>query len=210
MKNKNLDMVAQHLIDGLSEMRLNLSTAKQQLLLDYMYLLKKWNQTYNLTAITDEMQMVTYHLLDSLTITAYIKGSSILDVGTGGGVPGIPLAIFYPEKQFTLLDSNGKKTRFLRHVAHQLGLSNVSVVHSRMEEFATPVSFDTITARAVKSIDSLLQWTPSLLVDNGCWVLMKGVNPHEELQNVTLPYQVVKLKVPGLDAKRHVVLINNI
>ena len=205
----NQSVVTSALSQGLQAMGLSLTEQQQQLLVAYLGLLKKWNQAYNLTAITDDIPMVTHHLLDSLSIVDYIEGGSVLDVGTGGGVPGIPLAIFYPEKTFCLIDSNGKKVRFLRHVAQQLRLARVSVVQSRAEQFASSSTFDTIVARAVGSLDALLQWTRSLVSLQGHWVLMKGHRPEEELQSVALPWRVVKLDVPGIDAKRHAVLIKN-
>lgn len=202
-------VVTSALSQGTQAMNVSLTEQQQQLLVAYLGLLKKWNQTYNLTAITDDVPMVTHHLLDSLSVVDYIEGESVLDVGTGGGVPGIPLAIFYPEKSFCLMDSNGKKVRFLRHVVQQLGLAHVNVVQSRAEQFASSATFDTIVARAVGSLDALLRWTQPLMSLQGNWVLMKGHRPEEELQAVTLPWQVVKLDVPGIGAKRHVVLIKN-
>lgn len=202
-------VVAKALSQGLQAMGVSLTEQQQQLLVAYLGLLKKWNQTYNLTAITDDLPMVTHHLLDSLSVVDYIDGESVLDVGTGGGVPGIPLAIFYPEKNFCLMDSNGKKVRFLRHVVQQLGLAHVNVVQSRAEQFASSATFDTIVARAVGSLEALLQWTQPLMSLQGNWVLMKGHRPEEELQAVTLPWRVVKLDVPGISAKRHAVLIKN-
>src|SRR5437879_4071655 len=133
---------------GLSEMNLIMTDEQLSQLLVYLQLLQKWNKTYNLTAITDFDKMITHHLLDSLSVSPYITGDNIVDVGSGAGLPGIPLAIYFPDKKFTLIESVGKKTRFISNAVRELGLKNVDVVNVRAEEYQTPNVFDTMIARA--------------------------------------------------------------
>jgi len=200
-------IMQQQLAQGVVELGCAISLEQQHQMIAYLILLDKWNRTHNLTAIRESQKMVTHHLLDSLSIIPYLKGDAILDVGTGGGVPGIPLAIACPEKSFVLVDSHGKKTRFLKHAVQTLGLLNVEVHHSRVEQLSQTHTFDVIMARAVSTLKNLLQWTQSLLKEDGRWVLMKGAYPEEELQSVVLPCQTIPIEVPGLDAQRHIVMI---
>ncbi len=200
-------IMQQQLAQGIIELGCAISLEQQHQMIAYLVLLGKWNRTHNLTAIRESHKMVTHHLLDSLSIIPYLKGDAILDVGTGGGVPGMPLAIACPEKSFVLVDSHGKKTRFLKHAVQALGLSNVEVCHSRVEQLSQMHTFDVIMARAVSTLSNLLQWTQPLLKEDGSWVLMKGAYPEEELQSVVLPCQTIPIEVPGLDAQRHVVMI---
>ncbi len=173
----------------------------------YLQLLQKWNRAYNLTAITDIKKMQSHHIEDSLVIGPYLKGDRVLDVGTGAGLPGIPLAIQYPDKQFVLLDSNGKKIRFLIQVKNELGLNNVEPVQARMQEFKSEQCFQNITSRAVGKIADLVNQTEHLCCSGGQWLCMKGTYPTEELKNVSQHGRVVSLNVPGLDAKRHLVIV---
>lgn len=184
---------------------------KQQLkLIKYVELLDKWNKTYNLTAVRDPRQMVTRHILDSLSIYPYLRGKSVLDVGTGAGLPGIPLAIAFPERQFTLLDSNNKKTRFVTQAVSELELSNVDVVQSRVEEFQSPELFDTVTTRAYSAIGNMVEQTSHLLADNGVFLAMKGINPLVEIEDLSDKFKVnncFEIQVPGLDEERHLLEI---
>ena len=175
---------------------------------DFIALLKKWNDTYNLTSITDDKEIYTQHILDSLSIAEYLDGKKILDIGTGAGFPGIPLAIYFPEKQFTLLDSNGKKTRFLVQTISQLKLSNVIIVNARAELWKTTEKFDDIVTRATMSAKDLIQSTTPLLKPNGYWLLMKGQHPELELQEVAQPARVERLNVPGL-VDRNLIIIQH-
>lgn len=175
----------------------------------YLHLLNKWNATYNLTAIRDLNEMVSKHLLDSFAILPWLTGTRIIDVGTGAGLPGIPLAIANPEKQFTLLDSNGKKTRFLTEVKRQLDLKNIEIVQSRVENYQPEVSFDTVMSRAFSSLDQMIHWTRHLIHEQGCWLAMKGRIPADELKQLQFPYQVEEYSVSGLEGDRCVVIINN-
>jgi 16S rRNA (guanine527-N7)-methyltransferase len=203
----------QKLADGLTALPLELNASVQRQLIDYLQLLVKWNRAYNLTAIRQPEQMVIRHLLDSLVIGPYLQGPRILDVGTGAGLPGIPLALAYPDLQFTLLDSNGKKIRFVTQAVAELGLANVDVIQSRIEAFQPECRFDTITARAFASIEELIDQTTRLLVDKGQYLIMKGVFPVAEVEAMPEGYQVEavhQLKVPALDAERHLLIVRAI
>lgn len=197
--------------EGAEQLSLTLTDRQVGLLLDYLELLLKWNSAYNLTAIREPEQMLCLHLLDSLSIAPLISGQHILDVGTGPGLPGIPLAIYYPQRQFTLMDSNGKKTRFLFQVRNQLGLSNVKEVQSRVEAFQTNTRFDAITSRAFTSLVDMVEKTGHLLSDNGRFFAMKGQYPEEELSVLPKHYNVVashQLRVPGVNGERHLIEIS--
>lgn len=192
---------------GCAFLELDLSQQQYQQLLDYVGLMAKWNKVYNLTSIRDEKEMVSRHLLDSLAITQYIDAENLLDVGTGGGLPGIPLAIVKPNIQITLLDSNSKKTRFLQQVKAELKLSNVSVVHARVEQAELP-KFAVVTARAFATIKEIIDLAGRHCDDAGHLVLMKGVFPQQELEAAGDGFKlqdVIELKVPDCDGDRHLV-----
>jgi len=194
---------------GLDWLGLELS-AKQLTALDaYLVLLAKWNQTYNLTAVRDETRMVSYHLLDSLTLVPHLDGGArLLDVGSGGGMPGIPAAIARPDLQVVLLDANHKKTTFLRQAAIELKLPNVEVVTERVERYQPEQKFDRITSRAFADLAEFARLTRHLLADGGQFVAMKGVYPYEEIALLPVDIavsEVVPVHVPGLDAERHLV-----
>ncbi|KPN72173.1 16S rRNA (guanine(527)-N(7))-methyltransferase RsmG [Neisseria sp. 83E34] len=200
----------QQLQAGLQEMGLSLTTAQQLLLLEYVALLKKWNSTYNLTALRDENTMISHHVLDSLTLLPYVKDAkTLMDVGSGGGMPGIPTAICRPDLQITLLDSNTKKTTFLQQAVIELGLNNVTVASGRVEAMYDK-KVDVVTSRAFAELADFIALTKHLLNENGYWAAMKGVYPYEELEHV--PEDVVvecvdKLHVPMLNAERHMVVM---
>ncbi len=189
---------------GLSQINLTVSAEKQSQLIAYLHLLQKWNKAYNLTAITDFDKMISYHLLDSLSVAPHLVGNHIVDVGSGAGLPGIPLAIFYPEKQFTLIDSIGKKTRFITQAVRELQLRNVQVVNCRAEEYPSKHSFDTMIARAVASVDDLVQISTELLRVDGTLMMMKSDASQEK---ITLPHRIIELTVPGIDAHRSLIII---
>ena len=173
--------------------------------------LARWNQRVNLTAIRDPDEMITGHLLDSLSARPHLQGSSILDVGTGAGFPGLPLAIAEPGRQFVLVDSNNKKVAFVEHVSGLLGLSNVTAVKARTENFSPGKRFDTVIARAVAALPRLLEIAGHHVREDGVFVALKGRYPAEELEDVPEPwdYKVIELKVPGLEAgSRHAVLMS--
>ncbi|UOO76900.1 16S rRNA (guanine(527)-N(7))-methyltransferase RsmG [Neisseria sp. Dent CA1/247] len=202
----------QKLQDGLQKLGLELSTPQQLLLLEYVSLLKKWNSTYNLTALRDEATMISHHVLDSLTLLPYVKDAkTLMDVGSGGGMPGIPTAICRPDLQITLLDSNTKKTTFLQQAVIELGLSNVTVASGRVEAMHDK-KVDVVTSRAFAELADFIALTKHLLNENGYWAAMKGVYPYEELEHVPADVEVVrvdKLDVPQLDAERHMVVMKS-
>ena len=194
---------------GLQDMGMELATPVQEKLLAFLELLEKWNRSYNLTAVRDPEQMVPRHLLDSLTVLPYLQGPRVLDIGTGPGLPGIPLALARPDLEFVLLDSNAKKTRFATQAMHELGLKNVGIVQERVEKFHPEIKFDTLIARAFASIPDMLAASRHLCAARGRFLVMKGVFPQEELAAVTDGYraEVKALRIPGLDAARHVVVL---
>jgi 16S rRNA (guanine527-N7)-methyltransferase len=193
---------------GLIDMGQPLDRQMETQLIRFIELIAQWNRVFNLTAIRDLDTMVTRHLLDSLVVLPHIKGRTILDVGTGAGLPGIPLAIVMPEHQFVLLDSNQKKTRFLQQTCYQMRLRNVRVVHQRVEDYRAEPLFDTVISRAFSTLRDFLTLSQHLVKPNGQILAMKGVYPLTELQEVAAPFKLVEvypLKVPKLDAERHLV-----
>ncbi|MES9906044.1 MAG: 16S rRNA (guanine(527)-N(7))-methyltransferase RsmG [Sedimenticola sp.] len=196
---------------GLKAMAIVLSSEQQQKLLDYLALLVKWNRAFNLTAIRDPKEMVSRQLLDALSILHLVRGSQVLDVGTGPGLPGIPLAVALTDTRFTLLDSNGKKTRFVQQSIGALGLRNVEVIQARVEAFQPQQGYDTITSRAFTSLPKMVQLTSHLLADGGRYLAMKGVDPVDELDQAVLGkmrVERVTLFVPETTGERHAVIIN--
>ena len=205
------DRLRQRLVAGLAALQLDLPAAAIERLLAYVELLARWNATYNLSAVRDVDEMVTRHLLDSLAALPYVRGATLADLGSGGGLPGIPYAIVAPERAVTLVDSNGKKTRFLRAAARELKLDNVRVLESRVE--AVEGTYDCVTARAFASLAEMLGWGGRLLAPDGLWLALKGRFPEEELAAVPAGFRVESvdaLAVPGLDAERHVVVIKRV
>ena len=200
----------QQLQQGLQVLGLSLNTAQQLLLLEYVALLKKWNSTYNLTALRDEHKMISHHILDSLSLLGYIKeAKTLMDVGSGGGMPGIPTAICRPDLQITLLDSNTKKTTFLQQVVIELGLSNVTVASGRVEAMHDK-DVDVVTSRAFAELADFISLTKHLLNENGYWAAMKGVYPYEELEHVpasVVVEKVEKIEIPMLQGERHMVIM---
>jgi len=203
------DPLRQRLGAGLAALRIDLPDDVVARLLDYLALLHRWNATYNLSAVRDPLEMVTRHLLDSLAVVPYVRGATLADLGTGAGLPGIPLAIVAPERAVTLVDSNGKKTRFLRAAVRELRLANVSVAEARVE--AVRGRFDCITARAFATLADMLAWGGHLLAPGGRWLALKGRHPQDEIDALPPGFSVeavVPLVVPGLEAERHVVIIS--
>lgn len=179
-----------------------------QKLLAYLALLQKWNKVYNLTAIRDPKEMLVKHVYDSISVAPYVDSETLLDVGTGGGMPGIPLAILYPNRRIGLLDSNQKKTRFLTQVKAELGLQNVEVFHTRVELFQPEVPYEGIISRAFASAKDMVSLTEHLLATGGAWWAMKSQKTQEELAELPAfakMTQVWELDVPGLDASRTLV-----
>ena len=199
---------------GASTQSLSLTDEQAGLLARYVELLAKWNKAYNLTAVRDPQEMVSRHILDSLSIVPHVFGENLMDVGSGPGLPGIPLAIMYPEKQFTLLDSNGKKTRFMTQARVELGLKNVRVENTRVESFHTERPFDVIMSRAFSSLADMVNGTAHLLSPEGSFLAMKGLHPEEELQELQQQRPEIELSkslvldVPGCEAQRHLVILH--
>ena len=207
--------VQSQLAAGVAALGLNLPEGAETKLLAYLALLEKWNRVYNLTAVRDPERMVSHHLLDSLAAVPFFQGGCpdlirVLDVGSGGGLPGIPLAIARPELQVTLVDSIGKKTTFLLQVKAELGLGNLNVVTSRVENYRPDARFHVVTSRAFSDLKEFVNLTRHLLMPGGRWLAMKGVLPHEEI--LLLPDWVKvsanqALVVPGLAASRHLIVL---
>ena len=203
---------AEELAQGAQTLGVALSPLQQEQLLAYLALLIKWNKAYNLTAVRNPDEMVSRHLLDSLSVVPFVAqyGDNWLDVGSGGGMPGIPLAILFPERRFTLLDSNGKKTRFLTQVKLELKLANLEVIHSRVEEFRPQVPFSGICSRAFSSLQDFTDWTRHLGNGDTRWLAMKGVQPDDELQALPADFRLQScdvLKVPGCQGQRHLLIL---
>ncbi|NPA71912.1 MAG: 16S rRNA (guanine(527)-N(7))-methyltransferase RsmG, partial [Gammaproteobacteria bacterium] len=190
---------------GLASLNIEVSTVQVDQLLQYLALLEKWNKVYNLTAIRDPQEMLVKHLLDSLAVVPHIEGERMIDVGTGGGLPGIPMAICFPNKQIDLLDSNSKKTRFLIQAKAELGLKNTAVIHDRVEKYQPTEKYDAVISRAFASMADMLHWTAHLLNDKGAWWAMKATKEFEDLSQlpglVNSP-EIIELTVPGLNADR--------
>lgn len=205
-----IDQLSQKLDEGLKILQLNRSPEIQNKLLKYVKILIEWNTVYNLTAITNPEDILIKHLLDSLSISSYIMGNSILDVGSGAGLPGVPLAIINPDKKFVLLDSNAKKTRFLLHVKQQLVLNNVEIITNRVEAFTTAVGFDNIVTRAYATLMEFITTSQHLLNEGGQLLAMKGLYPESEINDLVEHFgavEVHKLKIPFLNAERHLICI---
>jgi len=197
---------------GIADAGLAISQPTQQKLLAYLALMQKWNKVHNLTAVRDPDEMVTLHLLDSLAVLPFIDGKSLLDVGSGAGLPGIPLAICLPELKVTVIDSNQKKVSFMRQAKAELGIANLEVLGGRVEEIQPDHKFDIVISRAFSDLSLFISLTYQLCDAHGKWLAMKGVYPDAELveleQKTKLkPSKVEVLKVPGLEAQRHLVFL---
>ena len=198
----------QLLCAGMQQLGLAAKEEQVDLLLAFVSLIEKWNKAYNLTAIRNRDEILRLHILDSLSILPHITGQKIIDVGTGAGLPGIPLAIFLPDVQFTLLDSNSKKTRFVQQVVLELKLSNVEVVHSRAENLRRDGEYDAVLSRAFASLNDIKNLTEHLLQLEGVLIAMKGQVPEAELKKIKQKYTVNSIVLPGVEAERCVLRIN--
>lgn len=211
MKFFDRPALAQVLQHGITQLKLDLSDQQVGQLLDYLALLFKWNSVYNLTSVRDPMQMVTHHLLDSLAaVPAFSDAHNVLDVGAGGGLPGIVLAIARPQMKVSLIDTVHKKTAFLTQVKAELGLVNVTVYTMRVEQLQVQQLFDVITSRAFADLSDFVNWSGHLLAEGGQFIALKGVAPAEEQERLPAPWKVSELRalqVPELQAERHLVFI---
>lgn len=197
---------------GVNSMAIELSRPQLEQMIDYLALLTKWNEVYNLTAIRDPLQMVIQHLLDSLVVLPAFASTPhrILDVGAGAGLPGIVLAIARPDLALTLVDAVHKKTAFLTQVKVELGLANVTIETARVEQLTPALGFDVIISRAFANLSDFVAWSGHLLAEGGQFVAMKGIKPLQELTNLPKDWkvtQVLPVAVPGLHAERHLVFI---
>lgn len=192
---------------GLQELALSFSEDHIIALQSFIKLIAKWNKAYNLTAVRDELAMAQLHILDSLAVLPHIRGRRIADIGTGAGLPGIPLAIMRPEIEFVLLDANSKKTRFVQQAVLELKLNNVRVEHSRVEQFKPDQGFDTVLMRAFANMQDIIELTSHLLAEDGILLAMKGQAADQELEHITQQYNVIPITVPGIDAERCLVRI---
>ena len=197
--------------DGIYELELEECLGGDELLMEYVTELMNWNRVYNLTSVRKPTDIVTRHILDSLTILPYLHGDRILDIGTGAGLPGIPLAIACPDREFVLLDSSSKKLRFVQQTLGILNLDNVTLEDSRVEAFQPEALFDTVICRAFSDLPDFYRYAARLCNEGGRMLAMKGVYPMTEvecLDDKSVIDDVVSLKVPGLDAERHLVIMH--
>jgi len=193
---------------GLQTLNIAYTEAQLDALLKFIVLIEKWNKTYNLTAVRNREDMVRLHILDSLTVLPYIQGNRVADIGTGAGLPGIPLAIFLTDVEFILVDSNSKKTRFVQQAILELKLKNVSVQHSRVENFQPGRQFSTVTMRAFASLQDIMNLTKHLIAPSGILLAMKGQQPaSEEVDSLSTAYSIIQLNVPGVEAERCLIQI---
>jgi 16S rRNA (guanine527-N7)-methyltransferase len=193
---------------GIAALALKPDTERIKRLLAHADLLRKWNRIYNLVAVADMGEILSAHVLDSLSIHGYVRGVKVVDVGSGAGFPGIPLAIFQPEKQFVVLEASRKKARFLNQVVIELGLSNVNVVHTRVEHYPEKELFDTVMSRAFASLERFISVAGELCKHSGRLLAMKGTYPAAELEATPAEFKLIvvaRLVVPGLERERHVV-----
>jgi 16S rRNA (guanine527-N7)-methyltransferase len=197
------------LVSGIATLNLKVTDQQVDQLLNFIKLIEKWNKAYNLTAIRDRDEMARLHILDSLAIVPHIEGQRIIDIGTGAGLPGIPLAICLPEVGFTLLDSNAKKTRFVQQVVLELKLKNVEVLHSRVENYHPEQTYDAVLTRAFASLPDIVKLTAHLLSKEGVLLAMKGQSLDVELAEITAKKSVISVSVPGTDVERCLVRIQS-
>ncbi len=200
--------------EGAQQLKLALADSDLEKLIAYINLLRRWNATHNLTALDDREKILTHHLLDSLSIAPHTRGPAAMDVGSGAGFPGAVLALVHPDEHWTLVESRSKKAGFLREVKARLGIRNLSVFEGRVEDYRADENFDTLTARAVTSLASLLKMTAHLCHPRLRLIAMKGVYPDDELTALDRDQreaaQVIPVSVPGLSARRHMVLIEGL
>ena len=195
---------------SLKNCELVVTEEQQQQLIRFVLMMHKWNKAYNLTSVRDPQQMVIKHIVDSIVVAPFLDKIHYIDVGTGPGLPGIPLAIMCPDKQFILLDSLGKRVRFMKQVAYELKIDNIQPVQSRVEDFIPNVQIDGVLSRAFASLKDMLHWCQHLVDSHGVFLALKGQLPTDELDQLPLSFtlqETIKLDVPGLEGERHIVKI---
>lgn len=200
----------QQLQSGTRQLGLDLTQDRLEDLLLYLELLEKWNRSFNLSGVRNRQQMVPLHILDSLAVSPYLDGNTILDAGSGAGLPGIPLAIFNPNKQFILLDSNGKKTRFLFQVKLALKLDNVSIENKRVEHYDCHSQIDIVISRAFSSLARIVELCSKVTDNRGILLAMKGTYPQQEIAELPKGVEIaraIQLQVPGIEASRYLIEI---
>jgi|TARA_B110000503_G_scaffold136572_1_gene219162 16S rRNA (guanine527-N7)-methyltransferase len=198
------------LSNSLKNFELIVTEEQQQRLIRYVLMMHKWNKTYNLTSVRDPHQMVIKHIVDSIVVAPFLDKIHYIDVGTGPGLPGIPLAIMCPNKQFILLDSLGKRVRFMKQVAYELKIDNIKPVQSRVEDFVPSVEIDGVLSRAFASLKDMLHWCQHLVDSQGVFIALKGQLSSDELKGLPVGFilqETIKLDVPGLEGERHIVKI---
>ncbi|ELL8389204.1 16S rRNA (guanine(527)-N(7))-methyltransferase RsmG [Salmonella enterica] len=196
----------------LADAGISLTDHQKTLLVAYVDMLHKWNKAYNLTSVRDPNEMLVRHILDSIVVAPYLQGQRFIDVGTGPGLPGIPLAIVLPDAHFTLLDSLGKRVRFLRQVQHELKLENITPVQSRVEAYPSKPPFDGVISRAFASLNDMVSWCHHLPGEKGRFYALKGQLPGDEIASLPDDFSVEsveKLRVPQLEGERHLVIIKS-
>ncbi|WP_414829148.1 16S rRNA (guanine(527)-N(7))-methyltransferase RsmG [Alteromonas sp. H39] len=197
--------------DGIARLGLNDITEQQRdLLVRYVALIHKWNKAYNLTSVREPEQMMVKHILDSLAVKPFIQNKNVIDVGTGPGLPGIPLAIVLPDVRFTLLDSLGKRVRFMKQALYEMGVKNAAPIQSRVEAHNPPQPYDAVVSRAFASLKDMLHWCEHLVDSQGKFLALKGQFPQSEIDEVSNHFHIDKvdnLSVPGLEGERHLVTI---
>lgn len=209
----NLAENTRELKAGLLALSIHASSNQIEQLLQYLQLLEKWNTTFNLSGITDVSEMVSAHLLDSLSLSPHLLGENFVDVGSGAGLPGVPLAILHPEKNFILIDSNGKKTRFLFQVKLALNLDNITIENCRIEHYQSPQQIDMVMCRAFSSLEDTVSKTQQLLKKGSKLLAMKGRFPEQEINQLPVDFEVIsiaKLGIPGSNSQRHVIEIGRV
>lgn len=197
--------------ESLKDVSLVVSEEQQAMLIRYVQMMHKWNKAYNLTSVRDPADMVLKHIVDSIVVAPYLDKTNYIDVGTGPGLPGIPLSIMLPDKNFVLLDSLGKRVRFMKQVAFELGLKNIEPVQSRVEQYQPELALDGVLSRAFASLKDMLHWCQHLVDSEGVFLALKGQFPEQELEQLPEGFgflQSIKLDVPGLQGERHLIKLN--
>ena len=205
-----VDKIQTKLAGFCQQLPFDVSEDKQQMLIKFLEMVHKWNKAYNLTSVRDPLDMVAVHLVDSIAVTPFVQGKRFIDVGTGPGLPGVPLSIMLPDSHFVLLDSLGKRIRFLKQVAFELKLANIEPVQSRVENYTSEQGFDGVITRAYASIEDMLSSCEHLVEQNGQFIALKGQYPEQEIQSIPEGFALQQsnvIDVPGLEAQRHVIMI---